>query len=141
MATVLFHRDVCFRDIYNFSGGEVYNLQEALAVKFCDVQGVAVRVPVLIEGQIILENPAADLPLGKANVDPPKFIPPESEPEKEVVPYEMEHRGGPWYDVKDSLTGEAVNERALTKINAEALLNELSGETDSEESTGAASDD
>lgn len=40
--------------------------------------------------------------------------------------YDVEHRGGPWYDVTGP-DGEAVNDKALKSDEAEALKEEMEG--------------
>ena len=44
----------------------------------------------------------------------------------EVKPkFEVKHRTGAWYDVVNSVTGKRINEKALSKENAEKLVKSL----------------
>lgn len=162
MALLKFFKTKFLNRKYLFENGKVYEVQERIAIKYCDVQGIAARLKSLEEGDVISPNPAAELVFAEPikRVEPPRASvskvvdvvieeeSPEPEPEVEEVAeevveetaptYEVRHRGGPWYDVVDTLTGEPNNATALRIDDAKALLNELVNESD--ESTGGASD-
>ena len=46
----------------------------------------------------------------------------ESKPMDPDPQYVVQHRGGPWYDVIDQETGERINDKALSKEDAEAMV-------------------
>jgi len=149
MALLKFYEAAYLRRQYRFEANKIYqDVQENIAVKYCDVQGIAERLDEVPEGEEALPNPAADMPETAAAPTPEPEPEPEPEAEEEATPepeeaaptYEVKHRGGPWYDVVDTLTGEAVNETALKSDDAKALLNELEDGATTDESASGASD-
>jgi len=135
-------------DKYDYEEGCTYELIERLEAKFCGQMGIA---EVVDSADEVLPNPAAELYNEDGGVagapEPVKAAKPAPEPEPEVEEvetlvneddptppaYELESKGGPWFNVVDVLTGESVNDRALKKADAEELLNELNSDTGSTE--------
>lgn len=144
MALILFSKSTPFMDKYHYEAGVTYEVPERLQVKFCSQMGVAVEVQEA-DAVDVQPNPSAALYDGEELVAA-EAPTPEPTPEVEVTPegpvdrggnpletdetprYELKGRGGPWFVIVDTSTGEELPGKPLRKSDAEKLISELANQ-------------
>jgi hypothetical protein len=156
VALILFSKSTPFMDKYHYEAGVTYEVPERLQVKFCSQMGVAVEVQEE-DAVDVQPNPSAELYDGEELVVRDESAPAPTEPEAapegpvdrggnpldadeseevDTQPdplYELQGKGGPWFDVVNIKTKEKANKKPLRKSDAEKLLNELASNTGSAE--------
>ena len=149
MPLILFNKHTTFAPFgktYVYAKDVVYEVPEGLAVKFCSQMGVAVLVE---SAEDVQPNPSAEIHDSEGRTIRPGATPesapeptPEATPEVPVdrggnpldtdeapaARYKLKGRGGPWFSVIDTSTGEDMPGKPMRKSAAEKMIDELANQ-------------
>ena len=132
-----------FGKAYRYEKDVVYDVIDGLAVKFCSQMGVAVLVESGEDAGEVQPNPSAEIYDSEGCVIRPGATPtpaPEAAPEPAVETseevtdeaaaprYELKGRGGPWFILVDTSTGEELPGKPMRKRDAERKIDELANQ-------------
>ena len=144
MSLILFTKSASFMDKYRYEEGVTYEVPDRLRVKFCEQIGIAVDVSE-DNTRDVQPNPSAELYDGNELANAPALaVEAESTPEAAPEPaveaaeevtdeapaprYELKGRGGPWFILVDTSTGEELPGKPMRKRDAERKIDELANQ-------------